>query len=354
MNPRFEERHAMEALTKFASGHGGMELRTAGMPEVGNGDVLIRVGAAGICGTDLHIFEDRFPCTMPVILGHEFAGEIVKVGGSVTRYAVGDHVVAEPHRGGCGHCRYCLNGSVEVCEEKKAIGYRVDGCFASHLALPATSLHRISADVPFKKAAVAEPLAVVVKGVLERSRVEPEDFVVVLGCGPIGLLAAAVAKAEGARTVLVTGTDLDEKVRLEAARKMGIDHTVNVQRENLVDKVKALTRGLGADLVVEASGAAPAVRQAFEVVRRDGRVCALGLTGKDEIQVPWDTAIRKAAHVSCSYSSSWTSWERAVSIIESGKVDLDPLVTHVLPLAEWEHAFDQLRNLSAIKAVLVP
>lgn len=344
----------MEALTKYASGHGGVGLRAAGMPRIGKDDVLIRVGAAGICGTDLHIYEDRFPCTVPVILGHELAGEIVEVGAGVTRYAPGDRVVAEPHRGGCGHCRHCLTGHVEICEEKKAIGYRVDGCFASHVALPATVLHRISPQVPYQKACVSEPLAVVVKGVLERSTVEPQDFVVVLGCGPIGLLAGAAAKAQGARAVLVTGTDLDEKVRLPAARSMGIDHTLNVQRESLAERVKELTRGLGADLVVEASGAPPAIRQAFEVVRRDGRICAVGLTGKDDIPMPWDAAMRKSAHVSFSYSSSWTSWERAVSLIETGKVNLDPLITHVLPLAHWEQAFELLRSLTAIKAVLVP
>lgn len=344
----------MQALTKYARGHGAVELRSAEEPKVGPGEVLIRVGAAGICGTDLHIYEDRFPCTVPVILGHEFAGEIAEVGKGVTRFAPGDRVVAEPHRGGCGSCRHCLGGHVEICDEKKAIGYRVDGCFAPYLVLPATTLHRISPEVPYQKACVSEPLAVVVKAVLERSRVEPEDFVVVLGCGPIGLLAAAAARAEGARCVLVTGTDRDEQVRLAAARRMGIDHALNVQREDLVAKVRELTRGMGADLVVEASGAEPAIRQAFDVVRRDGRICALGINGKDDVKVPWDTAIRKSLHVSCSYSSSWTSWERAVSLIESGKVNLDPLVTHVLPLARWEEAFRALQGLEAIKAVLIP
>jgi L-iditol 2-dehydrogenase len=344
----------MQALTKYASRHGAVELRAAETPAPGPDDVLIRVAAAGICGTDLHIFEDRFACTVPVILGHEFAGEIVEVGASVRRFTAGDRVVAEPHRGGCGYCRYCRTGQVEICEGKKAIGYKVDGCFASHLVLPASSVHRISNDVPYEKAALAEPLAVVVKGVLERGRVDPEDVVVVLGCGPIGLLAAVVAKAEGARAVLITGTDRDETVRLAAARRLGIDQVVNVQRESVADRVKALTGGAGADLVVEASGAEIAVRQAFEIVRRDGRVAVLGLTGKDAVSVPWDTAIKKSVQVSCSYSSSFTSWERAVSLLETGKVDVAPLITHVLPLARWEEAFRLAREFAAIKAILIP
>jgi L-iditol 2-dehydrogenase len=230
----------------------------------------------------------------------------------------------------------------------------VYGCFASHVALPATCLHRISKEVPYEKAALAEPLAVVVKGVLERGRVDAEDFVVVQGCGPIGLLAAVAARAEGARAVLVTGTDRDEKVRLAAARRLGVDHVVNVQREDVVDRVKALTGGVGADLVVEASGAEIAVRQAFELVRRDGRVAALGLSGKDALPVPWDAAIKKSVQVSCSYSSSFTSWERAVSLLESGKIDFGPLVTHVLPLARWEEGFKAAAELAAIKAILIP
>lgn len=343
----------MLALTKFATGHGSVELRPADPPRVRPGDVLIRVGAAGICGTDLHIYEGRFPCTVPVIMGHEFAGEIVEVGPGVTRFAVGDRVVAEPHRGGCGYCRACLTGHVEICEEKKAIGYKVDGCFASHLVLPATTLHRIPDSVSYERAAVAEPLACVVRAVLERSRVEPEDVVVVLGCGPIGLLAGAVARAEGARAVVITGTDRD-RLRLEAARKMGIEHALNMQRESVPDLVKELTGGVGADLVVEASGAEPAIRQAFDLVRRDGRVAALGITGQDAIQVPWDRALWKAAHVSFSWSTAWSSWERAVSLIGTRKVNLEPLITHVFPMAEWERAFGLLKDLAAIKAILIP
>lgn len=344
----------MEALVKKRNGEGALEIMEVNDPHLGDEDVLIHVKAAGICGTDLHIRAGRFHCRPPVLIGHEFSGEIVKAGKGVRNYRVGDRVVAEPHRGGCGSCRYCLTGQVEVCAEKRAIGYKVDGCFAPYVALPEFSLHRIPENVSYEEAALTEPLAVVVKALLERCRVEPEDFVVVLGSGPIGLLAAAAARAEGARAVLITGTDRDEKLRLKAAGDMGIDHVINIQKKDLGKTVNDLTEGMGADVVVEASGAEAAIRQAFDVVRIDGRICGLGITGQDTVSFPWDSALKKAAHLIFSFSSTWTSWERALSLISTGKVNLSPLITETFPLKEWEKGFNLLEDLSAIKVLLIP
>ena len=344
----------MEALVKTQKGKGYLEIRTVEDPVVGNNEVLLRVKAAGICGTDIHIMEDRFPNNPPVILGHEFSGEIVDVGKEVSDYKVGDRVVSEPHKGGCGTCRYCLTGEVEVCRNKKAIGYKIDGCFASHITMPVTSLHRIPPNVTFEQAALAEPMAVAVKGVLERAKIEAEDFVMVSGCGPIGLLAAAAAKAEGARAVMITGTNGDEKLRLPAARALGIDHVVNVQKEDALQVVQDLTGGAGADVVVEASGAAPAIRQAYDLVKIDGRICGLGLSGKADIGIPWDSAIIKAVRLVCSMSSNWTSWERALSIMAGSKIDLNPLITADFALRDWQKAFAMLQNLEAIKILLKP
>jgi len=344
----------MKALVKTKKGKGFLGIQTVDDPATGDNDVLLQIKAAGICGTDLHIMEDRFHYDPPVILGHEFSGKIIDRGKNVKGFEIGERVVAEPHKGGCGFCRYCLTGQVEVCREKKAIGYKIDGCFASLLALPVSSLHRIPDNVTFEQAALTEPLAVVVKAVLERTRVEPEDFVMVSGCGPIGLLAAAAAKAEGARSVMITGTDGDEKLRLPVALKMGIDHVVNIQQEDPLQKVMQLTNGAGADLVVEASGAEAAIRQAFDMIKIDGRICGLGLSGKETMALPWDTMIKKAVNVICSFSSNWTSWERALSLMSGGKVNVDPLITGNFPLQEWQKAFEMLQNLEAIKILLSP
>jgi L-iditol 2-dehydrogenase len=263
-------------------------------------------------------------------------------------------VVSEPHKGGCGLCRYCQTGQTEVCSDKRAIGYKIDGAFAPYISMPEASLHPIPDHLSFEHAALAEPLAVVVKGVLERARVNPEDFVVVLGCGPVGLLAANAVKAEGARGAMITGTDQDEATRLKAARQMNIDHVLNVQQDNLKEAVSDLTGGIGADLVVEACGVEAAIHQAFDIIRTDGRIAAIGHTGREFLSVPWETGLHKAAHVTWSFSSNWSSWERAVSMLGGNKIEADQIVSHTFPLKEWQAAFTALEKLEAIKALLIP
>jgi L-iditol 2-dehydrogenase len=344
----------MQALVKTQKGVGHLEIRDVPVPAPGPGEVLIKVHSAGICGTDLHILKDEFPYIPPVTLGHEFSGEVVALGPQTNNYHEGDRIVAEPHRGGCGTCRYCRSGAVEVCRQKRAIGYKVDGALAEFLTLPATSLHRVPDSLSFEHAALAEPLACVVKAVGERSGVERGDFVVVLGCGPIGLLAAAVAKADGARTVLITGMSRDEGVRLPAARATGVDHVVNVEKTNVVEMVRDLTGGDGADLVVEASGAGPAIAQGFELVRTDGRIAAIGLCGRETITFPWNRIVTKAARVTGSYSSSVSSWDKAVALLATGQVNAPALISGRYPLRHWEQAFATLERQDAIKVLLEP
>jgi len=345
----------MEALLKTKHGKGFMALKEVKNPEPDKNEVLIKIKAAGICGSDVHFYDGSLThCLPPVILGHEFSGEIVQVGDAVTRFSPNDRVVSEPHKGGCGLCMFCQTGQMEVCPEKRAIGYKIDGAFAPYITMPEASLHRIPDHLSFEHAALAEPLAVVIKGVLERTKVNPEDFVVVLGCGPVGLLAANAVKAEGARSVMITGTNLDEGTRLKAARKMNIDHVLNIQQENIKETVLALTNGIGADLVVEACGVEAAINQAFDILRTDGRIAAIGHTGRDSLSVPWETGLRKAAHVTWSFSSNWSSWERAVSMLSCNKIEADQIVTHTFPLKEWKAAFESLERLEAIKVLLLP
>jgi L-iditol 2-dehydrogenase len=345
----------MEALVKTKSGKGFMEIKEVQDPEPDPNEVLIDIKAAGICGSDVHFYDGSLThCLPPVILGHEFSGEIVRVGAAVSQFSPGDRIVSEPHKGGCGLCRFCQTGQTEVCPEKRAIGYKIDGAFAPYITMPQASLHRIPEHLSFEHAALAEPLAVVIKGVLERAKVNPEDFVVVLGCGPVGLLAANAVKAEGARSVMITGTDQDEGTRLKAARQMNIDHVLNIQQENIKEAVLSLSNGIGADLVVEACGAEAAIHQAFDIIRTDGRIAAIGHTGREFLSVPWETGLHKAAHVTWSYSSNWSSWERAVSMLNCHKIEADRIVSHTFPLRKWKAAFESLERLEAIKVLLVP
>jgi|YNPNPStandDraft_1061719.scaffolds.fasta_scaffold26740_2 L-iditol 2-dehydrogenase len=344
----------MLALVKTQKGEGYLELRDVPEPQIGPEEVLIEIKACGICGTDVHVKHDRFPYWPPVVLGHEFSGVIVEVGAAVEKFQVGDRVVGEPHTQACGKCYLCRTGNIQVCPAKRSPGWGIDGAMTKYLKMPELLLHRIPDSVSFEEAALVEPLANVVHDVCERGRVEAEDFVVVLGPGPIGLMAAMVARAEGARQVMIVGTPQDVERRLPVARELGIHHVVNLAEENPVERTLELTHGLGADLVVEASGAEPAISLAVDLVRKKGRISAIGMTGKEAIRFPWDKAIFKACDLFFNLSTSYTSWDRAISLIAEGKVNVQALISHREPLTNWQQVFDDVENLRALKALLIP
>lgn len=344
----------MKALVKYAAGKDNMEIRDVPVPDICEDEVLIKVKFTGICGSDLKILSDEHPFYPPVITGHEFSGEIVDVGSAVDGWKTGDRVVSELHTKRCGTCALCRSGDWHVCKSKRAPGWGIDGAFAEYVKMPAWLLHKIPNNVSFEEAAVTEPVAVAVNAVLERTKVEPGDFVAVLGCGPLGLIAAQLARAVGASTSLITGTERDEGSRLPAARKLGIDYVVNVQKQDPVALVKGLTDGTGADLVIDFAGAQPAILQGFEMVRIHGRFCAVGVPPTDMVEVPWKALIYKGVSVIFNFSSKYSSWKRALQIMSSGKLDVKPLITHVLPMDEWHEGFDLAKRGDAIKVLLHP
>ncbi|MEW5901758.1 MAG: alcohol dehydrogenase catalytic domain-containing protein [Acidobacteriota bacterium] len=346
----------MKALVKTGKGPGLVEVRDVPIPSIGDNEVLIEVKAAGICGTDLHIYHDRFPYWPPVILGHEFAGLIVAAGKQVTGWKVGDRVVGEPHTLACGKCWLCRTGNRQLCAEKRSPGWGIDGCFARFMRFPGPALlHRIPDGMSFEEAALVEPLANVVSDVLERGGVEASDRVVVVGPGPVGLLAAMVAKASGAGKVVMLGTDADEKIRLPAARRIKeIDLVLNVDREDAVKQTMEWTEGRGADLVIEASGSEKGISQSLALVRKLGRMAAIGLTGKAEIPFPYDSGMFKAATLFFNLSTTSSSWEKAISLIAEKKIDVLPLITHRGGLDRWQEIFQALENKKGIKGIFIP
>lgn len=344
----------MRALVKTAKGLGHLELRDVPRPQMAADEVLVRVRACGICGSDLKIQDDQHPYTPPVVIGHEFAGEIVAIGESVSGWEVGERVVAEQHFKACRRCRQCLTGNAFACSAKRAPGYFSDGAFTEFICVPAWLLHRIPDNLNFVEAAFSEPSAVAAHGMLDRTGIHPEDVVVVLGCGPIGLVAAKMAQAEGASQVIITGIDRDEAARLPKARELGIDHVINVMKDDLRELINELTNGEGADVVIELSGALAAISQSFQLARRLGRVGIIGQPPADEIKIPYRQAMFRALTVSFSYSSKFTSWERALSLFERGALKPAQFITHVLPLEEWERGFELSRSGEAVKVVLEP
>lgn len=344
----------MQALVKTQKGVGFLELREAPAPVPGPGEVLIEVKACGICGTDIHVMHDNFPYWPPVILGHEFAGEIVQLGPDVSYCRVGDRVVGEPHTQACGHCRLCRTGNIQICPMKRSPGWGIDGAFAKYLKMPERLLHRIPDTMSFDEAAVVEPTANTVHHIVERAKIEAGDFAVVLGPGPIGLLAGLTARAGGARHVVMVGAPADEAIRLKKARELGFETVINIAEQDPLEVVKDLTGGLGADLVIECSGAAPAIASTVDLVRKKGRICAIGLTGKKQIPFPWDKAAFKVCDIIFNLSTSYTSWDRAINLIASGRIPAGEVISHRLPLSEWQRAFAEVEAQRTLKVLLIP
>ena len=344
----------MKAVVKYAKGKGMIEMREVPEPKIGPEDVLIEVKAVAVCGSDLHIFHDSHPYWPPVILGHEFSGVLAQVGEAVKGWQVGDRVVSETRTGACGVCYNCQSGFPQVCEHKRAYGIGINGAYAKYVAGPAKLLHRLPDTIPFDVAATMEPIAVCVTAIVERCGLQAGESVVITGPGPIGLISVAVAKAAGAKSILVTGRSADEGIRFEIARKLGADYTINVDKTDPVGKALEMTDGLGSDMLIETSGGSQAISQAFEIVRRLGRICAIGISGKQEVPIPYDRGIFKALRYDFCFSSSWTAWEKAIGLISKGLLPAEKLITHRLPLEKWEEAFHLLENLQAAKVILVP
>jgi len=344
----------MKAVVKYGKGKGLVEMREVPEPKIMENEVLIEVKAVSVCGSDLHIYHDSHPYWPPVILGHEFSGVIAEIGKEVKGWKVGDRIVSETRTGSCGICYTCQSGFPQVCEMKRPLGIGINGAYAKYVASPARLLHPLLDNIPFEVGAVMEPVAVCTTSILERSQLQAGESVVVTGPGPIGLISLAIAKTAGARMVGVTGRSSDEGIRFEKARELGADFTFNVDREDPVQKVLEMTGGLGVDLLIETSGGAKAISQAFEMVRRLGRICAIGISGKEEVAIPYDRGIFKALRYDFCFSSSWTAWEKAIGLISKGLLRVDKLITHQLPLEKWEEAFHLLENLQAVKVILIP
>jgi L-iditol 2-dehydrogenase len=341
----------MKAVVKYGKGKGLVEMREVPEPQVKEDEVLIEVKAVSVCGSDLHIFHDNHPYWPPMIMGHEFSGVIADVGKNVKGWKIGERVVSETRTGACGVCYQCQSGFPQVCEHKRAYGIGIDGAYAKYVAGPARLLHRLPESIPFDVCATIEPIAVCVSAILERSGLKAGDSVMVTGPGPIGLISLAIAKAAGARWVGISG---GEGIRLEKARELGADLVLDRRKTDTIGGVLEMTGGLGVDMLIETSGSPDAIRQAFEMVRRLGTICAIGISGRPDIRIPYDRGIFKALRLDFCFSSSWTAWERTIGLIASGLLPAEKIITHRLPLEEWQEAFRLLENRQAVKVILLP
>jgi L-iditol 2-dehydrogenase len=341
----------MRAIVKTAPGEGRLELLDWPEPAPEPDQVKIRIGGAGICGTDIHIVKGTWRCDPPVVLGHEWCGTVVEAGTQVKKFQPGDRVVASNPARTCGACYYCLAGNPFMCPERVSAGYMIDGAFAEYLCIDYRRCHRLPDHVTFREAAMGEPLSVAVHAVIERTHVHNGDLVLVSGPGCIGLLTAQIAKLEGARVVLA-GLGKDS-ARLECGRAIGVDRIVDVEKENVVDVVREMSGGAGADLVYEASGSAASLANCWEAVRKQGTLAPLGVY-PGVIETDFRSVMMKELTVIGSYGYVWTSWQRTVKLLAERKVNLEPLISHELPLEQFRRGFEETQNGAAIKVILNP
>jgi L-iditol 2-dehydrogenase len=341
----------MKAVVKYATGVGNVGVRDMPEPSPQAGQVKIEVKAAGVCGTDIHIFYDEYKTTPPIILGHELAGVVAEVGAGVTTCRVGDRVTSETYFDTCGVCRYCRNGKPNLCGKRRSIGSIVNGAMTKYVIVPEVNVHLLPENVDFQAGALTEPLTCVVHGGLIRTKIMPGDVVLVSGPGTIGLLAMQVAKAAQA-TVVVSGLSQDEK-RLELGLELGADRVVNVEKEDLFQVLNGMTDGYGPDVVFECAGAGPSAAMCLKAIRKGGQYTQMGLAGKS---YAWDMDLvaYKEIQMTGMFATIPEAWTKALQLMAAGLVNTKPLASHVLPVTEWEKAFQMFKDKVGYKIILEP
>jgi threonine 3-dehydrogenase len=342
----------MRALVKESAGP-GIVLREVPVPTCGPSEALIRVHHAGVCGTDLHIWEwDSWASQRlrpPVIVGHEFAGAIAQLGSEADAaglLAVGDLVTAEGHIV-CGHCLQCRLGAAHLCRRTQIIGVDRDGAFADYIVMPASNVMKLDG-IPTEIGAIMDPMGNAVHTVLEAE--VPGSTVLVLGCGPIGCFAVGVARAAGAS--LVIASDLNPK-RLELARAMGAQVTLNPKSDDVVARVRELTGGDGVDLVCEMSGHPSGHAQALAAARMGGRVNLLGTPSRTtEVDFARDIIFKGLTLYGVTGRKMYQTWHQMLRFLRAGQVNPRPVITHRFPLEQIDDAIQVIKDGQAGKVIL--
>lgn len=338
----------MQALVKSKS-EPGLWLADVPLPEMGINDVLIKVDRTGICGTDLHIYKwddwARKTIPVPMVVGHEFVGEIVKVGANVSDFFPGDVVSGEGHVV-CGRCRNCLAGRRHLCKDTKGIGVNRPGAFAEYLVLPMTNVWHHHASMDRDVASIFDPFGNAVHTALSFS-VLGED-VLITGAGPIGAMAAAVARHAGARYVVISDVN---PYRLELAQRMGATLAVDVRNETLADAQKKLGMVEGFDVGLEMSGNAAAFRDMLANMCHGGKIAMLGIPER-EMAIDWNTVVFNMLTIKGIYGREmYETWYKMTVMLQSG-LDIRPVITHRYHYTEYQRGFDAMMSGQSGKVVL--
>jgi threonine 3-dehydrogenase len=331
----------------------GADVREVKIPAFGRTDVLVKVKVASICGTDLHIYEwDRWAqgrIHPPLIPGHEFCGEVVAYGDEVTSVKEGDFVSAEMHVA-CGKCLQCRTGEAHICQNVKIIGVDADGAFAEYVVIPESNIWKLDPEIPLDYASILDPLGNAVHTVLAGEIAG--KTVAITGCGPIGLFAIAVARAVGAAQVFAI--EVNEH-RRNIAKHMKADLALDPSKENVNAILVERTGGLGVDVVLEMAGHPSAIRTAFDIVRRGGRISLLGLTSKPiSLNFSEDIIFKGITIQGINGRRMYQTWYQMTALLKAGKLDLHPVITDRIAMKDFSQGMARLKTGEARKILVYP
>jgi len=343
---------SMLAVVK-ANAAPGAEIREVKVPGFGRTDVLVKVRAASICGTDLHIYEwDRWAQKRihpPLIPGHEFCGEVAAFGDEVTSVKEGDFVSAEMHLA-CGKCLQCRTGEAHICQNVKIIGVDADGAFAEYVVIPESNIWKLDPAIPLEYASILDPLGNAVHTVLAGEIAA--KAVAITGCGPIGLFSIAVARAVGAAQVFAI--EINEH-RRKLARAMKADLVLDPSQQDVRQVVAERTGGQGVDVVLEMAGHPSAIRTAFDIVRRGGRISLLGLTSKPvSLNFSEDIIFKGITIQGINGRRMYQTWYQMTALLKAGKLDLHPAITDRIAMTDFSRAMERLKTGEASKILVYP
>ncbi len=342
----------MEALVKYDKGPGNVRLQQMPDPHLEDGKVILEVNSCGICGTDLHVFQDTFKNYPPVILGHEFSGRVIEKGKRTdgielgARYSVLGALTVI-----CNNCEYCRSGEFMFCKAKRGMGHGVNGAFTKYVAARPDQLYATASHISDDVSALVEPFAVAVHAVGEIADLQFGDTVLLSGPGPIGMLLLKLLLAQGVKTI-VAGTSHDSE-KLKTAKEWGAHTTVTVDVEDLQAIIQKETKGKGVDIAFETAGAQASASNCLQALRPLGQYIQVGHFGKN-ISLPFDLSAFRQLIIKGSVGYTRATWDRAVAIINQGGVDLDPVISHRMSLKDWQKGFDLMQQKKSLKILLYP
>jgi threonine 3-dehydrogenase len=340
----------MQALCKVKP-EAGFVLQEVPIPEIGPTDVLIQVEKAGVCGTDLHIYSwDKWAQQRvhpPLVIGHEFMGRVVAIGDAVHAVAVGDRVSAEGHIADLT-CVLCRTGNAHICERVKIIGVDRDGSFAEYIAMPEYNVWKLDPAIPDEYAAIFDPLGNAVHTVMAAG--VSTKSVVITGVGSIGLMAIPVARAAGAAAVYAIDVN---PAKLELAKRLGADETFDARDPDLIARIHKLTNGDGADVLLEMSGQGSAIDSGLQMLRNGGTAALLGIPSDNiSINLAERIIFKGLTVLGINGRKMFETWYQTQALVKAGRIDLHPIITHVLPYTEFDKAFALMKSGEAAKIVL--